>query len=160
MMDSPQLNNSFFPASQPAEAACDKYIVFCLGTDFFAVATNKVSEVVQMLSVTRLPCVPEWLLGIADLRGGIISVVNLPKLLGKTDANLSPKNKFIVLNSQNFPSNVALAVDKLSEILFLSNEEIQITENENAPYLLGKAEYKLKPLSLINVENLLASLTV
>lgn len=153
-------NASFFSDEQSARAAGDKYIVFYLGGRFFGVSSKKVAEVVQMLSVTPLPNVPEWLLGIADLRGAIISVVSLRKLLGAPDAEFSSKTKFIVLKSQNNSSSVALAVDKLCEIIVLANEEIQLFKDEKTPYLVGKTEYKLNPLSLINTENLLSSLII
>lgn len=138
----------------------EKYIVFCLGADFFAVSTDKVSEVIQMLAITPLPNVPDWLLGIADLRGSMISVVNLQKLLGSADVTVSPKNKFVVLKSPSFPSTVALAVDRLSEIVVLPNEEIQFIKDGKTPLLLGKAMYTFNSLTLLNVENLLSSLTI
>jgi purine-binding chemotaxis protein CheW len=131
-----------------------------LGADFFAVPSDKVAEIVQMLSIAPIPNVPEWLLGIADLRGAMISVVNLQKLLGATGSALSQRTKFIVLKSQKFPSTVALAVDKLSEIVFLPIEEIQSVREDNTPHILGKTMYKINALSLLNVESLLSSLTI
>jgi purine-binding chemotaxis protein CheW len=145
---------------ESAQTKREKYIVFCLGADFFAVSTDKVSEVIQMLAITPLPNVPDWLLGIADLRGVMISVVNLQKLLGSADATVSPKNKFVVLKSPNFPSTVALAVDKLSEIVVLPNEEIQFIKDGKTPLLLGKAMYTFNSLTLLNVDNLLSSLRI
>lgn len=145
---------------QSAQVKREKYIVFCLGADFFGVSTDKVSEVIQMLAITPLPNVPEWLLGIADLRGTMISVVNLQKLLGTADTTVSPRTKFVVLKSSKFPSTVALAVDRLSEIVVLPNEEIQFIKDGKAPLLLGKATYTFNSLTLLNVENLLSSLTI
>jgi len=154
------MNAPIFPDKQSVQPKGEKYVVFCLGAEFFAVPSKKVSEVVQMLSITPLPNVPEWLLGIADLRGSVISVVGLQKLLGTPDAALSSKSKFIVLKLQDFSASVALAVDRLSEIIVLPDEEIQPAEDEKVPLLLGEATYKSYSLNLLNVENLLASLTI
>jgi purine-binding chemotaxis protein CheW len=173
MNDLAQKNSAGFDSYEPdliphhvffdeesAQTKREKYVVFCLGADFFAVSTNKVSEVIQMLAITPLPNVPDWLLGIADLRGAMISVVNLQKLLGITDTTASPRTKFVVLKSPNFPSTVALAVDRLSEIVVLPNEEIQFIKDGKTPLLLGKATYTFNSLTLLNVENLLSSLTI
>lgn len=154
------LEHTFFSDEQFAQAKGEKYVVFCLGADFFAVSSDKVSEVVQMLSVTPLPNVPAWLLGIADLRGTIISVVSLRKLLDTPGAAAQPRTKFIVLKSRDFPSPVALAVDRLSEILVLPNEEIHFLKDEKTPYLLGRTMYQSNALTLLNVENLFSSLTI
>ena len=145
---------------QSAQTKREKYVVFCLGADFFAVSTNKVSEVVQMLAITPLPNAPGWLLGIADLRGTMISIVNLQKLFGTPDTTVSPRTKFVVLRSPDFPSAVALAVDRLSEIIVLQNEEIQFMADGKTPLILGKAIYTFNTLTLLNVENLLSSLTI
>ncbi len=113
-----------------------------------------------MLSVTPLPNLPEWLLGIADLRGAMISAVSLQKLLGTSGVSVAPRTKFVVLKSPNFPSPVAFAVDRLSEIIVLPNEEIHLVKDEKAPHLLGKAMYKSNDLNLLDVENLFSSLTI
>lgn len=159
-LDFSRLDASFFNDEQFARSQSEKYIVFCLGEKFFAVSTEKVSEVVQRLSITPLPSVPGWLVGIADLRGRIISIISLEKLLGAPGASFSPKTKFIVLKSQNFPASVALAADRLSEIVVLKDEEIHRVENEKTPYLFGRTMYKSIALDLLNVDNLLASLTI
>jgi purine-binding chemotaxis protein CheW len=161
--DSYELNlipHDVFFDEQSEQTKRDKYVVFCLGADFFAVSTDKVSEVVQMLAITPLPNVPEWLLGIADLRGTMISVVNLQKLLGISVTAVSPRTKFVVLKSPNFPSTVALAVDRLSEIIFLPRDEIQFIKDGKTPLVLGRATYTFNTLTLLNVENLLSSLTI
>lgn len=173
MNDLPQKNSAGFDLNEPdlihhhvffdeqsAHIKREKYVVFCLGADFFAVSTDKVAEVVQMLAVTPLPNAPEWLFGIADLRGTMISIVNLQKLFGTPETTVSPKTKFVVLKSPDFPSTVALAVDRLSEIIVLSNEEIQFIKDGKTPLVLGRATYTFNALTLLNVENLLSSLKI
>ncbi len=160
-LDSIHLDDSFFHENKSAFSTGEKYVVFCLGANFFAISLKKVSEVVQRLAITPLPKVPAWLLGIADLRGEMISIVGLRKLLGAPDIEISSKTKFVVLKSQSFSSAVALAVDKLHEIIALTDEEIRLFTDENVPYLFGKSAYKsAHALNLIDAENLLSSLKI
>lgn len=159
-LDSNSLDVSFSNDEQFERSKGEKYVVFCLGEKFFGVSSNKVSEVAQRLSITPLPNVPDWLVGIANLRGRIISVVILEKLLGAPGANFSPKTKFIVLKSQKSPASIAVAADKLSEIVVIKNEEIHLIKDEKTPCLFGRTMYKSNALDLLNVENLLASLTI
>lgn len=148
------------PVEEFGQSKNGKYVVFSTGAEFFAVASESVSEVVQILNITPLSNLPEWLLGIADLRGTIISVVNFSTLLDLPNAAVSPKAKFIVLQSPNFPSPVAFAVDKLSEIINLPDEEIHIPGNEASPFLFGRAMYRENALKMLNPEILLSSLTL
>lgn len=158
--DFSQLHAPTFADRQPAETAGEKYIIFNLNGQFFAVPSKKVAEVVQGVSITPLPNVPEWLLGITDLRGGIISIISLQKLLDMPSATLSAKTKFIVLKLPGSSPTVAFAVDKIGEIAILPDDEIQLTKAETMPYLLGRTMYKNNALNLIDAENLLASLTI
>lgn len=153
--DLPNLNDSFSGDEKSAQQSGEKFVVFVLDDELFAVSAQQVSEVVQPLPLTTLPNVPEWLLGVANLRGNIISVVNLLKLWNKKPSTASSKTKFIVLRSLNGDASIAFTVDKLSEIVNLPNEEIQLIKDDHQSFY-GKAMHKSNILHLINTEKLLS----
>lgn len=138
----------------------EKYLAFSLGEDFYAVASKDVIEAAPSLPVAHLPNSPEWLLGIANLRGEVISILNLPAIFGSPSQKIAPKQKFIVLRSQIFDSGVAFAADKLSELVSLPDEQIQFGEDKNSAYIFGKAVHESKTLRLIDTEKLLSALVV
>ena len=154
--DLPNLTDSLADEEKSTQKQGEKFVVFALDDELFAVSAKYVAEVVQPLPLTTLPNVPEWLLGVANLRGNIISVVNLLKLWDKKPTLFSPKTKFIVLNSQSDDSSVAFMVDRLSEIVTLPNDEIQFTKDDNSFY--GKAIHKSNILHLVDTEKLFSSL--
>jgi purine-binding chemotaxis protein CheW len=69
----------------------DRYLAFELAGATYALPLAHIREVDRMPSVTALPNAPAWLLGAANLRGEIISVVDLAAFLGLTK-NPSPRN--------------------------------------------------------------------
>ncbi len=154
----PDLTDSLSNDKQHAQQSGEKFIVFALDDELFAVSSNQVVEVTRPLAITPLPNVPEWLLGIANLRGEIISVADLQKNLEKKSSNLSPKSKFVIVRSHNSDASVAFTIDKLSELITLSNEEIENVEDEKSPHIFGKAAYKSNTLQLIDLVKLFASL--
>jgi len=156
----PPLDLTRFSEPQTPGFAGEKYLVFFIGEDFYAVSSTKVVEVASALPVTVLPNSPEWLLGIVNLRGALISVINLPRLLRMENSTPAPKSKFIVLSSQFFEFGAAFSVDRISEIVTLAEEEIQINAEEKSPYIFGKAAYKNQIINFIDTETLLASLTI
>lgn len=135
---------------QISNSVGEKFIVFFLGDELFAVPARKISEVVQPLEITALPGVPEWLLGICNLRGEIVSVVNLPKLWKPEDATNFVKPKLIILREQK--GAIALATDRLSEIVILPDEAIELCEEES--HIYAQAIYDSKNLQIINTEKL------
>jgi len=154
------LTASFFADKQQQSAVGEKYIAFLLGEEFYAVSTKKVIEVTSSLAIALLPNAPAWLLGIANLRGEIVSVLNLPMIFGKPNSTLRPKSKFIVLRSPAFEFGAAFAADRLYEIVTLPDEKIQSVKDESSPFVFGKAAHQSHALNLIDTEELLASLKI
>ncbi len=151
--DSPHFSNSFFDK----QSAVKKYLVFYLTDEIFAVSARQVSEIIFLSGIASLPNVPEWLLGIVNLRGEIISVVDLAKLWKKKDITLSSKTKLIVLRDENSNASIAFTTDKLGEIIDLPDNEVKFNE-EIAPEIFGQANYKSNVLNLLDAEKLISSL--
>ena len=149
--------DSFFLDEQDSQISGEKFIVFILDEEFYAIPAKQVAEVVRPLSFTSLPNLPEWFLGIANLRGDIISIVGLKSLWNKESVD-SPKSKLIVLRSFDNGSPVAFKIDKLREIVTLPKEEIEVARNKRNSHIFGKAEHKSNVLNLLDVEEILSSL--
>lgn len=158
--DLPSFNPAGFSDLQRSQTIGGKYLAFLLGADFYAVSLKMVVEATPFLPVTVLPYAPEWLTGIVNLRGEIISIVDFSSLFGKKISTFAPKQKLIILRSEIFDSGVAFAADKLNEIVTLPNDKIQLNKGEDSPYIFGKAVHESATLNLIDTEKLFASLVV
>ena len=149
------LTDSFYSDQQTENSDEEKFVVFFLDDELFAVAAREVAEVVRELRFTPLPNSPAWLYGIANLRGEIVSVLNLSKICNKKAAPISSKSKIIVLKPQNFVTSIAFPVDRLSELITLQPENIQIAEDV---HLFGKAVHETNSINLLDTERLFSSL--
>jgi chemotaxis signal transduction protein len=125
----------------------------------YGIASNEVSEVVRPLSYTPLPNLPDWFLGIANLRGNIISIIDLEVLWYKKSNN-SPKSKLIVLHSENAEPHIAFKVDKFSEIVTFVDDEIKPFNDKNSQHIFGKIKHKSNNINLLNLEEILSTLKV
>jgi len=159
-VDLPALDLTRFSEPQTSRAVGEKYLVFLLGEELYAVASNTVAEAAASLPVTKLPNAPEWLLGVTNLRGEIISVINLPAILRNDDSTPALKPKFIVLRSRVFESGVAFTANRISEIVTLPDEAIEEIADEKTPHVFGKTILKARTLNLIDAEKLLSTLRI
>jgi purine-binding chemotaxis protein CheW len=148
--DLANLTDAFVPETQAVSS--EKFIVFYMDDKLYAVSAAQVVEVIQPLLATPLPKVPEWLSGIINLRGKIISVVNLPKLWGNQTAFSAPKSKLILLRSENGETGVAFAVDRLSEVVNVPKVDIHPVNLTDAPYLRGRISYKSQDLWILDAD--------
>jgi purine-binding chemotaxis protein CheW len=157
--DLPDLTRSLFSDSlieTAPPARGEKYIVFFSGGELYAVSSKQIAEVVNPLRVSALPFAPAWLNGIAGLRGEIISVIDLQKLLEKAaQTSPAPKSKFIVLNAKNAHHSVALTVERLSEVVTIANEQIQFA-GENSSFLLGTAAHASGAINVLDAQKILS----
>lgn len=134
----------------------EKFVVFFLGEELFAIRASFVAEVLAPPAVTPLPNAPAWLYGIANLRGSIISVLNLALLCRKKNHLNSPKSKLIVLKPQTNAPALAFPVERLSEMITLASKDIKTVEDER---FFGKAFYQSASVSLIDAEKLFSTLS-
>lgn len=136
----------------------EKFVTFYLNNELFGVASKNVAEVTRTLPIAFLPNSPDWLSGIANLRGEVVPVLNLPKLLEKEPSETSQRTKFVVLQAGD--SAFAFVVDKLSEIVTLQTKTIEPVQEKLSPNIFGKADYKSNSLFLIDADRMLSSLVL
>jgi purine-binding chemotaxis protein CheW len=87
----------------PADSANDhiEVVEFMLAYERYAVESRYVREVCPLENLTPLPCTPTFVLGIVNIRGEILSVIDLKKFFNLPDKGLTDLNKIIVLQAGN-----------------------------------------------------------
>ena len=76
-------------------------VEFLLAHERYAVESSYVREVYPLENLTPLPCTPAFVLGIVNLRGEIVSVIDVRKFFDLPQTGLPDLNKVIVLESGN-----------------------------------------------------------
>ena len=74
-------------------------VEFVLAHENYAVASEYISEIYPMTEMTPVPCTPNFVLGIINLRGHILSVIDVKKFFNLPEKGLTDLNKVIVLRS-------------------------------------------------------------
>jgi len=92
-------------AHEPAKDEVDddyiEVVEFVLAYEQYAVETRHVREIHPLEHLTPLPCTPAFVLGIVNVRGEILSVIDLRKFFDLPEKGLTDLNKVIVLESEN-----------------------------------------------------------
>lgn len=74
-------------------------IEFVLGRERYAVAASCVREVAVLPELTRLPCVPPHVLGVINLRGQVLAVIDIKRFFGLPQQGISNLNRVLVLRA-------------------------------------------------------------
>jgi len=127
------------------------YLLFGLAGAEYAVALSNVLEIRDPPAVTPLPHVPEWVRGVSNLRGDILSVVDLRAFLGLSPSDVNPpsrndsglqRKRLLVVSSPREELTTGLLVDGTRTICRFADDRITglTTPVEQAiqPYLVGQ----------------------
>ncbi len=132
-------------------------VAFQLGQEEYAVDILNVQEIVRLLNITRVPRSPEYIDGVVNLRGNIIPVINLHKKFQIGMSGDSDDKRIVVFQFDDVKAGIL--VDKVSEVLYLSNSNIEETarvyNSINAELIKGVAKVGDRLLILLDLQKLL-----
>jgi purine-binding chemotaxis protein CheW len=95
---------------------------FRIGRETFGVPIALVHEIVRVPEITPVPDSPDFIEGVINLRGKIISIVDLRKRFGEKQIHPSKKNRILVVEVGD--KMVGLIVDAASEVLKLPDGQV------------------------------------
>ena len=130
-------------------------VVFTLEKEEYGLDIRNVQEIIRMPQFKKVPGTDSCKLGIINLRGCIIPILDLKyKFLGKFSDYVDSK----VMIVENNNKKLGIVVDDVDEILLISTDKIVCMENVgvsiNHQFLMGIAKLKERLLLMLNVEEL------
>ncbi len=96
---------------------------FRVGRETYGVPITAVHEIVRVPEITAVPDAPEYMEGVINLRGKIVSIIDLRKRFGEAAAQPSRKNRILVAEVNG--KLLGLVVDSASEVLKIAASEIE-----------------------------------
>ena len=135
-------------------------VVFKIGDEEFGVEINQVREIVKLVSITRMPKAPVFIEGVVNLRGQIITVIDLAKRLDLPSTGRTDSTRIMVVEVGD--DTVGMIVDSVSEVLRLSADNIEDTpaliETEvHEQYLRGVGKSEDRLLILLDLNEVLST---
>ncbi|WP_250459670.1 chemotaxis protein CheW [Microbulbifer litoralis] len=142
-----------------AEAGSREFLVFSLGDEEYAIDILKVQEIRGYENVTRIANAPEFIKGVANLRGIIVPIVDLRLKFRLEKVEYDEQTVVIVVNIED--RVVGIVVDRVSDVMTLEAEQIKPAPEFGVSlplaYLDGLGNLDERMLVLVNIEKLLTS---
>jgi purine-binding chemotaxis protein CheW len=154
-------------AQEPEEKeTVEKYIEvveFLLSYEKYAIESSYVREIYPLKELTALPCTPSFVLGIINVHGQIISVIDIKNFFELPEKGLSDLNKVIILHSEGpaLSRVEGMEFGILADVI-LGVRQIPLTDIQpSLPTLTGIREDYLKGVTgeqvvILNAEKLLS----
>lgn len=130
----------------------ERFLSFSLGTEEYAVPLLVVKEVIAVPDITPIPFTPSHFLGIMNLRGLVISVIDFRTKLG-IKATGSEEIAVIICDLQ--PFCLGVVVDSINTVIFPKPYEIDrkpdIQSNKSTDYITGVYKKDKKLILLLDI---------
>jgi len=110
-----------------AMANLTQCVTLGLDRELFGVPVENVREILDMRPVTRLPHAPGYLLGITDVRGRSVPVIDLRVKLGLSPGEVTCSTRILVLEMATGDRNVVLGLvaDRVLEVIELETDQLE-----------------------------------
>lgn len=147
------------PVKKAAEISSREFLVFSLGDEEYAIDILKVQEIRGYENVTRIANAPDFIKGVANLRGVIVPIVDLRLKFRLASANYNQQTVVIVINIGS--RVVGIVVDQVSDVMTLTAEQIKPPPEFGISlpldYIHGLGNLEERMLVLVDIERLLTS---
>ncbi|MDX9730228.1 MAG: chemotaxis protein CheW [Bdellovibrionales bacterium] len=135
----------------------ERYLAFQLGTEQYAIPLLQVKEVIEMNDPTPIPQTPTYFKGVINLRGQVISVLDLRLKLQLPKIENGPKTAIIILDLDE-DLCMGVIVDRINSVLAFPSENISPAPDNmtgKEQYLTGVARRDGKMTLILNVHSVL-----
>jgi purine-binding chemotaxis protein CheW len=147
--------------SDVAESSDDsiiQWVTFHLDNEKYGIKVMQVQEVLRMTEIAPVPGAPHYVLGIINLRGNVVTVVDTRRRFGLADVESGDETRIVIVESES--NVVGILVDSVAEVVDLKVSEIESAPNvgndESSKYIQGVSSRGDELLILVDVNKLLS----
>ncbi|UCD84330.1 MAG: chemotaxis protein CheW [Deltaproteobacteria bacterium] len=147
------------PAGGNGESADEvlmKLVTFYLGKEEYALPISQVQEINRVVDITRVPNSPEHVMGVINLRGKIVPVIELKHRLKLGGTQVDKDSRIVVV--EHGPRILGMMVDRVSQVLNISSSQIEDAPEEVVKlpedFIRGVGKIEDRMIILLNLEQI------
>ena len=145
-----------------ADATAKQVLTFHLGGEVYGIDILDVREIRGWTPVTKLPSSSEWILGVLNLRGTVVPVLDMRLRFNLGSAEFTPTTAVIVVSveGRGGPRLCGIVVDEVADVVDLKQESLReapaLTNTSSGVYLKNLAVVGDSMVMLLDTSALLA----
>ena len=133
-----------------------QFVVFNLAEEEYGIDIQRVIEIVEMTSITRVPHAPSFVKGVINLRGEIIPVMGLRERFNIPAIEGSEETRIIIFKVNE--GSIGMIVDNVVEVIELPLEAIEgvanFSSDQALEFISGAGKINERIVTLLNVDKL------
>jgi purine-binding chemotaxis protein CheW len=140
------------------EVVANEFVTFLIAGEVFAINMSPVQEIIRVPEIVKVPKSPPSLMGLANLRGKVLPIINLRKVFGLEEKNIDESSRVIVID---VGQTLGFLVDNVSSVIDVDETKIE-TSSEiksivKSDFLKGviKDIAKFKMVMILDIEKVI-----
>lgn len=135
-----------------AKSKNKKYLIFRLNENNYGVPLADVKEVIGLPACTYVPGAPDYFLGLINLRGRVVSAIDIRLKMGIGSDNREHKRPAVIITEIG-EITLGCVVDSINEVMSISkeqiNEQLEVSVNGDTKFIKGIAHFKDRSMILL-----------
>ncbi|WP_407331051.1 chemotaxis protein CheW [Enterovibrio sp. 27052020O] len=135
-----------------------QWVTFQLEDETYGINVMQVREVLRYSEIAPVPGAPDYVLGIINLRGNVVTVIDTRSRFGLMQGDVSDNTRVIVIEAES--QVIGIMVDSVAEVVYLRTSEIDTTPSvgtdESAKFIQGVSNRNGSLLILVDLNKLLS----
>jgi len=135
-----------------------QWVTFKLDSEKYGINVMQVQEVLRYSEIAPVPGAPEYVLGIINLRGNVVTVIDTRSRFGLESSEISDNTRVVIIESDK--QVIGILVDSAAEVVYLKASEIDLAPNvgneESAKFIQGVTNRDGELLILVDLNKLLS----
>lgn len=137
--------------------AIRRWVTFRLDSELYGINVLQVQEVLRYTDIVPVPGAPDFVLGIINLRGNVVTVIDTRKCFGLASHQPDDATRIVIIESGK--QVAGLLVDSVAEVVNIHANQVEsapdVGTTESAKYIQGIANHNKEILILVDVNKLL-----
>jgi len=136
-----------------------QWVTFMLDGEKYGIDVMQVKEVLRNIEIAPVPGAPDYILGIINLRGNVVTVIDTRTRFGLPPKDIDDNTRVVVIETED--QSVGILVDAIAEVADIPKSGIEVTPNvgndDSSKYILGVYSAKGDLIILVEIEKLLSA---
>jgi purine-binding chemotaxis protein CheW len=140
-----------------------QYLTFFLVDEEYAVSIQRVKEIIEYTTVTKVPKVPQWIRGVINLRGNVVPVVDLAVRFGLEERPVTKTTCIVIVEVEQDSERTVMGViaDAVNQVIDLAPKDIEeppaFGTQVRLEYLFGMGKLGKKFALILNIDSVLSN---
>lgn len=137
----------------------DQFVVFQLGSEEYGVNISQAKEIIKPKNITNVPNTPEHVLGVINLRGQIVPVVDMKKRFSIELEETEETDSSRIITVEVNDALIGIKVDGVNEVVWLDQDKLEpapeVAGGVRQEYLIGIGKIEDRLLVLVDLNKIL-----